>query len=99
MAQRIGSFRRKSRGKLTKNFNARGKISLTRYFQKFGMGDKVVLKAEPAVHKGMYFPRFHGKAGVIVGTQGRCYQVEIKDINKSKTLIVHPVHLKRCING
>ncbi len=95
MVQRIGSFRRKSRGKLTKHFRGRGKVSLTKYFQKFSPGDKVVLDAEPAVHKGMYFPRFHGRNGVVVSQIGRCYNVKITDISKEKTLIVHPVHLKR----
>ncbi len=98
MAMRIGGVRRKTRHKLSKPASQKGKISITQYFQKFNEGDKVQLKAEPAVQKGMYFPRFHGKSGVIVGKQGDCYQISIKDIKKQKTLVVHPVHLKALKN-
>ncbi len=95
MAKRIGSFRRKTRFKLQKNVRKKGKISLTAFFQKFKEDDRVVLVAEPAHHKGMYHPNFYGKAGVIKGKQGKCYQVAIKDRSKQKVLIVHPVHLKK----
>ncbi len=95
MAQRTGGFRRKTRHKLRKNKKEKGKISIRKYFQKFKEGDKVYLKAEPAVQKGMYLPRFHGKAGCIVKKQGECYYVKIKDGKKEKNLLVHPIHLKR----
>jgi len=42
----------------------------------------------------MYFPRFHGLAGIVKGKKGNCYQVTIKDGRKTKELVVHPVHLK-----
>ena len=94
MAKRIGGMRRKTRYKFTKERRAKGKISLTRYFQIFNAGDRVALIVEPAVQKGMYDPAFSGKSGTILGKRGRCYEVLIKDINKEKTLIVHPVHMK-----
>lgn len=95
MAKRIGGNRRKTRHKLAKNVRARGKISLAKYFQEFNKGDKVCLVAEPSIHLGMYFPRFHGKAGTILGKKGKCYEIQIKDINKEKKVVVHPTHLKR----
>lgn len=95
MVKRIGGFRRKTRSKLRKNIRQRGKISLTRFFQKLKEGDKVCLVAEPAVQGGMPFPRFHGKSGIVKGEQGECYKVEIKDGKKQKTLVVHPIHLRR----
>ena len=95
MVKKIGTFRRKTRHKLGKKKRTKGKISVSSYFKAFEIGDKVVLKAEPAVHKGMYFPRFYGKMGRIKGKKGRCYEVLITDHKKEKTLIVHPVHLKR----
>ncbi len=94
MVKRIGGFRRKTKHKLKKNIRRRGKISLSKYFQTFKIGDKVLLSAEPAVQKGMYFPRYHGRIGIVKGNAGGCYQVNIKDGKKDKTLIVHPVHLK-----
>lgn len=93
MVKRIGTFRSGSRYKLKKHVRRRGKLSLTKYFQKFNIGDRVVLKAEPAYQKAMYFPRFHGKTGIIQSKKGNCYNVLIKDHDKEKTMIVHPVHL------
>lgn len=95
MTKRIGGFRRKTRNKFKKSKNAKGKISIKKYLQKFKAGDRVCLKAEPAVQGGMYFPRFHSKHGVITGKQGECYIVWIKDKNKEKSIIIHPVHLTR----
>lgn len=95
MAQRIGGFRRKTRNKLKKSRGDKGKISIRKYFQQFKIGERVLLSAEPAVQQGMYFPRFHSKTGVIKDKKGSCYEVMIKDGGKEKTLIVHPVHLKK----
>jgi len=95
MVQRAGSFRRKTRSKLRKNIKDRGKISIKNYLRSFKKGERVILKAEPAVQKGMYFPRYHGKSGLIKSKRGNCYEVLIKDGGKEKTLIVHPIHLKK----
>ena len=95
MVKRIGGIRRKTRYKFRKEKRTRGKISITRYFQSFNAGDRVYLDVEPAVQKGMYHPRFMGKTGVITAKRGRCYEIAINDLGKEKTLIVHPVHLKR----
>ena len=95
MVKRIGGLRRKTRYKFKKDRRRKGKISITRYFQSFNAGDRVYLSLEPAVQKGMYYPPFMGKTGIIKGKRGRCYEVTINDIGKEKTLIVHPVHLKR----
>ena len=95
MTQRSGGFRRKTRNKLRKNIKDRGKISIRRYLQSFKEGERVFLKAEPAVQNGMYFPRYHGSAGLIKNKVGNCYEVLIKDRGKEKILIVHPIHLKK----
>jgi len=95
MANRRGSYRRKTRKLMSKHFRERGKISLTKYFAEYKEGDKITLKAEPAVQDGIYHLRFHSKTGVVKGKQGKCYKVEIKDGKKPKELIVHPIHLAR----
>jgi len=95
MVKRIGSSRRKSRHKLKQHYRNKGKVPLSKYFQEFNQGDKVALVANPAVSKGMYFPRFHGIVGTINGKKGFCYQVALKDGQKQKTFNVHPVHLKK----
>jgi len=95
MARRKGGNRRKTRSKLRRNVNDKGKVSIKRYFQSFKIGERVCLDMNPSVHKGMYFPRFHGNNGIIKNKRGQCYVIEIKDKTKIKNLIVHPVHLKR----
>lgn len=95
MASRIGGFRRKTRYKFKKERRQKGKISLQRYFQNFNPGDKVHLIVEPAVQKGMYYPAYIGKTGIVKAKCGSCYEVAIKDINKKKVLIVHPIHLRK----
>ncbi|MBW2983894.1 50S ribosomal protein L21e [Candidatus Woesearchaeota archaeon] len=95
MAKRLGSIRRKTRHKLSKSFRRRGKISISSYFQNFSAGDKVILSAESAYQKGMYHPKYMGKSGVVKNKKGKCFEVAISDKGKEKTLIVHPIHLKR----
>lgn len=80
---------------LKKSYKEKGKIPLSRYFQTFSEGDKVGLSAHSSVQKGLYFRRFHGKHGNIVGKKGRCYGVQLKDGGKKKLLYIHPVHLKK----
>ena len=95
MTKRLGGFRRKTRDKLKKTPRTHGKISLTKYLQEFKINERVILSAEPAYQKGMYWPRFHGKSGIISKKQGNCYIIKIRDGGKTKDLIVHPIHLKR----
>ncbi len=70
-------------------------MSLSKFFATFKEGENVLLQVEPYYHKGMYHIRHHGKRGKITGKQGGCYHVDIKDGGKQKTLIIHPVHLRR----
>ncbi|MDO8480840.1 MAG: 50S ribosomal protein L21e [Nanoarchaeota archaeon] len=93
----IGCSRRKSRYKFKKNVRERGKISVTKFFQPFNPGDAVLLSVEPSVHSGLYHARFVGQRGIVKQKIGRMYEVAIKDKNKGKLLLVHPVHLKRVL--
>ena len=95
MVKRLGGIRRKTRYKFRKQKRARGKISMTRYFQSFAPGDRVYLTVESAVQKGMYHPSFVGKSGIVKGKRGKCYEVTINDLGKEKTLVIHPVHLRK----
>lgn len=95
MVTRLGGSRRGTRSIMTKHAREKGKISITRYFQELSVGDKAVLKAEPSVINGTYHKRFHGKVVEVVGKKGRCYNVTFSDLGVKKTLIVHPVHLRK----
>lgn len=95
MSSRKGGSRRGTRRLFRKAPRSKGKISLTRYFMPFAIGDRAVLVAEPAVQSALYHARFHGKAGFIVAARGDCYELEIVDGGKKKIIISHPVHLKK----
>ena len=95
MVTRRGGYRRKSRHKMSKPRRQKGKISLTNMLQEFKDNDKVVLKMEPGYQKGNYHLRFYGSAGTVIGKRGNCYKVKIKHMNAERTVIVHPVHLKK----
>lgn len=95
MPKRKGGPRRKTRHKFKKYFRAKGKISSTAYLQQLGSGDRVYLDVEPAVQAGIYHGRFMGMVGTVKSKRGKCYEVQIFDGGKEKTLLVHPVHLKR----
>jgi large subunit ribosomal protein L21e len=95
MGRRKGGLRRRTRSLMTKPVRQKGKISLTNYFAKYQAGDRVVLKAEPAVQKGSYFLRFHGRVGTVQAQRGNCYEVQVPDGGKQKLVIIHPVHLRK----
>ena len=99
MTKVTGGFRRKTRHKLRKRPRDRGKVSVSRLFQKFEVGEKVRILHEPSIHNGMPHPRFKNKVGVITEKRGNAVVVDIKDGNKTKHLISHPVHLVKIDNG
>jgi len=93
--KKTGGLRRKTRSLFKKHKREKGKLSLKRYLQTFKQGDRVKLSLESSMHKGMYHPMFYGRTGIVKNKKGKCYEVLITDRGKQKTLIVHPVHLKR----
>ena len=93
--QRIGGFRRKTRHKLRKNVREHGKLRIRYFLQEFNKGERVYLNADSIYQNGMYFPRYHGKSGIIDGKQGKCYYVRINDHNKEKKILIHPIHLRK----
>jgi large subunit ribosomal protein L21e len=95
MPERKGGNRRKTKSKFTKELRQKGKISLTKFFQEFKVGQKVVLLVESGYQRGMYHRKFYSKDGIVSGKQGKCYLVDIVDGRVAKTVIVHPVHVKK----
>ncbi|MBI3050892.1 50S ribosomal protein L21e [Candidatus Woesearchaeota archaeon] len=95
MTKRIGSLRRKTRKQMTKPASLRGKYPLRALTQSLKAGDRVVFSAEPSYHNGLFFRRFRGKTGLVVGKRGRCCEVSVSDGGKEKLVIVNPVHLAR----
>lgn len=95
MVRRLDGARKRTRHKTLKGSREKGKVSLTRFVQQLKMGEKVMLKAEPAYQKAFYNFRFHNRVATVVGKRGKCYEVALQDGGKNKTLIVHPVHLHK----
>ena len=77
-----------------KPVRTRGKLSLSRYFQKFKEGDIVAVVKERALVTN--FPdRLQGRTGVVLGKRGKTYLVKIKDSAKEKEFLIQPIHLKK----
>jgi large subunit ribosomal protein L21e len=93
--KRVGGTRRKTRSKFRKHTYDKGKISIRKILQVLNPGDKVKLLAETGIQHGLYHSRYFGKAGIVQNKRGKCYEVQIKDGNSKKILIVHPVHLRK----
>ena len=72
----------------------KGKIKFSRYFQEFKKNDIVAVDKELAVQPK--FPKkLQGRCGVVIGKRGDSYIVKMNDLNKEKTYIIHPLHLKK----
>lgn len=91
MAKNSKGFRHKTRKRLHQKSV---RPTLIKFLQEFDIGQRVVIVQEPSSHKGMPFPRFKGRMGKVIGKRGKSYIVEVKDINKLKTVISRPEHLK-----
>lgn len=78
----------------TKSPRQKGKISFTRFFQKFKEGDYVAVDVEPSVLFG-YSDRVQGKTGKVLAKRGTAYEVEINELNKAKRYLIKPIHLKK----
>ncbi|WP_330632189.1 50S ribosomal protein L21e [Halocatena halophila] len=84
-----------TRNKLSNDPRDRGTSAPQKRVEQFENGEKVHLKIDPSVNEGRFHPRFNGKTGEIVGTQGRSFKVKITDGSKEKTLLSTAAHLRR----
>ena len=88
-------YRHRTRKLLRKNIRERGAIPpLSRILIEYKPGDKVHIRINPSIVKGMPHRRYHGKVGTVVGKRGRAYILHVRDGGKIKTLIVRPEHLR-----
>ncbi|MEM3396365.1 MAG: 50S ribosomal protein L21e [Thermoplasmata archaeon] len=95
MVKASKGIRCRTRGILRKKPREKGMPPITHYLQKFEIGEKAAIHLEPSSPEGMPHPRFHGLTGTIVGVQGRCYLVQVREGKKLKQVICAPQHLKR----
>lgn len=92
MVKKSKGSRSRTRSLLRKS--KKEKKTLTKYLQEFNIGSRVVIKPEPASHKGLPYKRFIGKSGLVTNKKGNSYIIKIKDGNKEKEVITRPEHLK-----
>ncbi|MFB6105784.1 MAG: 50S ribosomal protein L21e [Halobacteriaceae archaeon] len=83
-----------TRNKLKNDPRQRGTSPPQRSVARFEEGQRVHLKLDPSVQDGRFHPRFNGRTGTVLGTQGAAYRVEINDGGKDKTIIAKPAHLR-----
>ena len=77
-----------------KNIRDKGKIKLSEYFKNIDDGASVAIVEEKGVVNS--FPaRIQGRSGVVAGSRGKYKVVKLKEGNKTKTFVVHPVHMKK----
>jgi large subunit ribosomal protein L21e len=86
-------IQRKSRKILTKNPRERGMAPLGRLLHEYTTGEKVVIKIDPSVQKGMPHKRYYGKVGTVIETRGRAYVIEIPDDTIVRKVISRPEHI------
>ncbi|UCE16129.1 MAG: 50S ribosomal protein L21e [Candidatus Bathyarchaeota archaeon] len=94
MAGKSKGYRRKTRALLRKKPRNRGKIGLSKILYEYKPGQKVVVKINPSIHKGMPHRRFHGRIGVVANKRGRAYVVDVTQGKAIKEIIVRPEHIE-----
>ncbi|MCK4650263.1 50S ribosomal protein L21e [Candidatus Pacearchaeota archaeon] len=76
-----------------KEIRKKGKLNLSSYFRNIEDGTRVAVVDERGVR--ISFPtRLRGMSGKVKASRGKFKEVEIKDGNKLKIFIIHPVHLR-----
>jgi large subunit ribosomal protein L21e len=93
LGRKAKGYRRKTRYLLKRRPRERGKTGLSKLLREYEPAEKVVIKLDPSVHKGMPHRRFHGHIGVIVDKRGKSYVVNVSQGNAIKEIIVRPEHI------
>nr|AOZ55974.1 ribosomal protein L21E [uncultured korarchaeote] len=86
-------YRRRTRSLLRKHPRERGMPPPSTILRKPNIGDEVVIKINPAVHRGMPHYRYHGKVAVVAGYRGRAIILKTRLGSKEKTLFVRSEHI------
>jgi large subunit ribosomal protein L21e len=94
MVRKSKGYRSKTRSLLRKGPRESGKIGLSRLLRQYKAGEKVLIRIDSSIHKGMPHRRYHGLIGTVVGQRGRSYIVEVSAGEREKRLIIRPEHLQ-----
>ena len=94
MVRRSKGYRSRTRTLFRKNAREKGKVGLSRLLRTYNPGDKVKIKIDSSVHKGMPHRRYHGRVGIVKARRGRSYVIEVAEGNQTRTLIARPEHIE-----
>jgi large subunit ribosomal protein L21e len=88
-------YRNKTRKRHRRNTRDKGLGSIEKYLIDFEINNKVDIITNSSQHKrGMPHRRYHGLTGTIIGKRGRCFEVQVKQGNSTKKLIIGREHLR-----
>jgi large subunit ribosomal protein L21e len=62
--------------------------------REYNVNDKVIIKINPSIVKGMPHRRFHGKVGVVERVMRRSLLIDVKVGDKTKKVIARLEHVK-----
>ena len=93
MGRKAKGYRRKTPYLLKRKPRERGKTGLSKLLREYEADEKVVVKLDPSVHKGMPHRRYHGRIGVIAEKRGKSYVVNVSQGKAIKEIIVRPEHI------
>jgi len=86
-------YRHRTRQLLRKKAREKGKLGLSRILRIYQPGERVLIKLDPSIHKGMPHRRYQGKIGIVEQKRGQAYVVNVTQAKAIKTIIVRPEHL------
>lgn len=94
MVRRSKGYRSRTRNLFRKKPREKGKVGLSRLLRTYNPGDKVMIRIDSSVHKGMPHRRYHGRIGVIKAKRGRSYIIEVAVGKQTRTVIARPEHIE-----
>lgn len=94
MVRRSKGYRSRTRALFRKRPRERGKIGLSRLLRTYKPGDKVKIRIDPSIHKGMPHRRYYGRVGIVKARRGRSYIIEVPMGRQKRTVIARPEHIE-----
>ena len=89
---RSRGYRRRTRSLLTKDSTSEQGLSYV--MREYNVNDKVIIKINPSIVKGMPHRRYHGKIGIVEKVMRRSLLIDVKVGDKTKKIIARLEHVK-----
>jgi large subunit ribosomal protein L21e len=94
LVRRSKGYRSRTRTLFRKKAREKGKVGLSRLLRTYNPGEKVKIRIDSGVHKGMPHRRYHGRVGIVKARRGRSYVIEVVEGRQTRTLIARPEHIE-----